>query len=55
MLFSLIFSICVGVIANARGRLGIGWFLLSLLISPVLALILVMYLPPPDAKIQVKE
>jgi hypothetical protein len=34
-----IFSIAVAVIASLLGRSGIGWFVLSLLISPLLAVI----------------
>lgn len=39
----LFLSIAVGVYAsNHRGRSGFGWFLLALLISPVIAFILVL-------------
>src|SRR4051812_32620788 len=38
-LFWLIFSIVIGIGAGARGRNGFGWFLLSVVISPLLALI----------------
>jgi hypothetical protein len=41
----LLFSGIVGVAAKARGRTGIGWFLISLIISPLFALILVLALP----------
>lgn len=44
-LFWLIFSIIVGVAAGARGRSGIGWFVLAMVISPLLALILLVLLP----------
>jgi ribosomal protein L32 len=37
----LAFSFAVGVFANNRGRSGGGWFLLSILISPILAFIFV--------------
>jgi hypothetical protein len=33
----ILFSAVVGRFANTRGRDGVGWFLLSLLISPLLA------------------
>lgn len=49
LLFWVVFAVCVGIIASARGRSAVGWFFLSLLISPVLALILVMCLPAPGA------
>lgn len=38
-------AIVVGIIAGSRNRSGFGWFLLSLLISPLLTLILVALLP----------
>src|SRR5262249_54460057 len=41
----LIFAIIVGVAANARGRDGAGWFFLAVIISPLLALILVLVIP----------
>lgn len=43
--FWLLFSIIVGVIASSRGRSGFGWFLLAMLISPVLALLVVVLTP----------
>ena len=45
LMFALIFDVVVGVIANSRGRSGIGWFVLSVLFSPILMLILVLALP----------
>jgi hypothetical protein len=42
--FWVAFAIIVGVAANARGRSGVGWFLLSLLISPLLTGLLVLAL-----------
>lgn len=47
--FWLIASIVVGVIATARRRNGFGWFLLALLISPLLACLLVLALGEPIA------
>ena len=41
----LIFAIIVSVIAKARGRTGFGWFLLSVLFSPLLMFLLVVCLP----------
>jgi phosphotransferase system glucose/maltose/N-acetylglucosamine-specific IIC component len=38
-LFWVLFSIAVGVLASNKGRSGFGWFLLSLIVSPVLGLI----------------
>jgi hypothetical protein len=45
IIFWLIASIIVGVIASSRGRSGGGWFLLSLLISPLLTIVPVLALP----------
>jgi len=36
------FAVVVGVAANARGRDGLGWFFLALIISPLIALLLVL-------------
>ena len=42
----LAFAVILGVYAsNGRGRSGLGWFLLALLISPLLAWLLVLALP----------
>lgn len=49
----LIFAVVVGVAASARGRSGFGWFLIALLISPLVALILVLVMKktePPIAQ-----
>jgi hypothetical protein len=43
-----VFAIVVGIAASARGRNGFGWFLLSLIISPLFGLILVLVLPNPQ-------
>lgn len=37
VLIALILSGFVGWLASERGRSGIGWFFLSLLVSPILA------------------
>jgi hypothetical protein len=42
---SVAFAVIVGVMASARGRVGYGWFLLSLLISPLITGPLVLVLP----------
>jgi hypothetical protein len=39
------FSIAIGILASRRGRSGIGWFLFSLILSPLLGLIFVLVLP----------
>ena len=43
--FWLLFSVFIGIGASARWRSGFGWFLLSVIISPVLALILLALMP----------
>jgi hypothetical protein len=45
VLFYLGLAVVVGVAANTRGRSGFGWFLLSLLITPVITGLLVLALP----------
>lgn len=40
----LALSAIVGVAANTRGRAGLGWFVLAILISPLLAGLLVLAL-----------
>ena len=44
-LFWIILAIVVAVAASSRGRSGLGWFLISCLISPLIGLILVLVLP----------
>jgi len=41
----LAFSIFVGIRAHARGRFGFGWFLLSMIFSPLLAALALLLLP----------
>jgi hypothetical protein len=48
-IFWIFLSIVVGVIANARGRSGLGWCLLALVISPLLAVIIVALMPARSA------
>jgi hypothetical protein len=40
-IFWLMFSIACGIYASNRGRSGIGWFFIAMLISPLLGLIFV--------------
>lgn len=51
----LVFSCVVGAGASARGRSGFGWFLLSALISPLLALVLLLLLPRLNAAAAVSD
>lgn len=41
----LVFAVVIGVIASSRGRSGFGWFLIALLLSPLIGLILVLVFP----------
>ncbi|MBX3610999.1 MAG: hypothetical protein KF871_14000 [Hydrogenophaga sp.] len=41
MFFWVLFAVAVGINASNRGRSGVGWFFLSLLISPLLGLLFV--------------
>ena len=43
--FWILFSVVIAIGAGSRGRSGIGWFFLSLIFSPLLALILLLLLP----------
>jgi hypothetical protein len=45
LLFWFVCAIVVGLIAGSRGRNGFGWFLLAMVISPLLAGILAIALP----------
>ena len=44
-LFWGILSVIVGVFASSKNRSGFGWFVLSILLSPIITLILVAILP----------
>lgn len=44
VIFWVVFSVAVWALASRRGRSGLGWFLLSLLISPLLAIVLLLIL-----------
>lgn len=44
-LFWVLFAAVVAIVASSRGRSGFGWFLLAVIISPLLAIILVALLP----------
>ena len=43
-LFYPMFAIAAGIFASSRGRSGFGWFLISLLISPLLSFIFLLVL-----------
>ena len=43
--FWICFSIALGVLATNRGRSGVGWFFLALVISPLLAGVFLLVMP----------
>ena len=45
VLFWLVASVLVGIVASARGRSGFGYFLMSMLLSPLLTIVFVMCMP----------
>ena len=44
----LLLSIVIGVVASSKGRSGIGYFLLSFFLSPLIGLIIVLVLGPKE-------
>lgn len=54
-IFWLMFSALVGVFASKRGRSGFGWFLIALILSPLIAAILLALIPPNIAHIESRE
>lgn len=52
IVLAVILAVVVGVVAFKRGRVGYGWFLLSLLISPLITGPLVLVLPRRYAEAQ---
>lgn len=45
LFFWVALSVVAGVVAHSRGRIGFGYFILSLVLSPLVGLILVALLP----------
>ena len=41
----LIFCLVIAAIATSRGRTGIGWFFIAILISPLISIIILLVLP----------
>lgn len=41
----LLFAIAAGIFASSRGRSGFGWFLISLLLSPLISFVFLLVLP----------
>ena len=59
-LFWLILSIVAGAYANSKNRSGFGWFLLSILLSPIITLIILAILsnrttPPKSLEARLVE
>jgi hypothetical protein len=54
-LVAIVGAVIVGIAANRRGRNGPGWFLLAVIISPLIAGILVLALPRSRAGVCVGE
>jgi hypothetical protein len=59
-LFWLILSIVAGAYANSKNRSGFGWFLLSILLSPIITLIILAILsnrttPPKSLEARLSE
>jgi hypothetical protein len=55
IVFWLLFSFVIGIIASSKGRSGFGWFLLSVLISPLLSFILVLALPSLSTRLRTES
>jgi hypothetical protein len=55
ILFLFGLAVIVGVAANTRGRHGVGWFLLSLIISPILTGLLLFVLPKHERQLRRSE
>jgi hypothetical protein len=51
----LTFAALVGVAASSRGRLGLGWFCLAVLLSPLVAIIVLLVLPDLELRDQLNE
>lgn len=49
-LFWFVISIVVGAVASNKGRSGIGWFFISLLITPIISLIILLCIGDSDEK-----
>lgn len=55
VLLWLSFAVVAAVAASSRGRNGFGWFVLSVLLSPLVGLILVLVMPNLKAETQHTE
>lgn len=48
----IIFAILVGLFANSKGRSGVGFFFLSLILSPLIGLIIALLVKPNIANVE---
>jgi hypothetical protein len=48
----IIFAILVGVFASSKKRSGIGWFFVSLILSPLIGFIIVAVAGPPKGSLK---
>ena len=55
VLFWLVFSLIPAALASNKGRSGFAWFCLSVLISPLLALLFVLLVSPIKATLEQKK
>ncbi|WP_418641483.1 hypothetical protein ACNUDM_08345 [Vibrio chaetopteri] len=51
----LIFSALVGSVAASKGRSGIGFFFISLVVSPLIGLIIALVIDPNQAQVEQKS
>ena len=55
LIVSVIFGIVVGMVAQSKGRSATGFFFLSILITPLIAVIILLIMGPEDGKVTVSE
>ena len=48
----IIFAILVGVYASSKGRSGVGWFLIAVLVSPLIGFIIAFLISPIKNKVE---
>lgn len=53
-IFWLVFAILVGVFASSKGRSGVGFFFLAVLLSPLIAFIIALIVRPIRANTEAK-
>jgi hypothetical protein len=50
LFFSVLFLVLVGVAAHSRGRSAFGWIMMSLFITPFMALLFILVLGRPNSQ-----